>query len=87
MACAAAAANIATWQDEPILERIADLGARQQALLDRLALAPGVAGVRRCGTFAALDLKAGDGGYMSALAPRLLALFQRGGSEPVDCPV
>lgn len=76
MACAAAAANIAIWQEEPMRDRLADLGERQQALLNRLALLPGVAAVRRCGTIAALDLEAGDGGYMSALAPRLLALFR-----------
>jgi adenosylmethionine-8-amino-7-oxononanoate aminotransferase len=76
VACAAATANIAIWQDEPVRERIALLGARQGALLDRLATVPGVASVRRCGTVAALDLEAGDGGYMSTLAPRLLALFR-----------
>lgn len=76
VACAAAAANIGIWQEEPVCERIADLGLRQQALLDRLATLPGVAGVRRCGTIAAIDLEAGDSGYMSALAPRLLALFR-----------
>ena len=76
IACAAAAANIAIWQDEPVLERLADLGARQQALLDRLAMLPGVAATRRCGTIAALDLEVPDGGYMSSLAPRLLTLFR-----------
>ncbi len=76
IACAAAAANIAIWQEEPIMDRLADLGARQEALLHRLALLPGVAGVRRCGTIAALDLEVSDGGYMSSLAPRLLGLFR-----------
>ncbi len=76
IACAAAAANIAIWQSEPIMDRLADLGVRQQALLDRLALLPGVAAVRRCGTIAALDLDVPDGGYMSSLAPRLLTLFR-----------
>lgn len=76
IACAAAAANIAIWQEEPVLGRLADLGARQQALLDRLALLPGVGAVRRCGTIAALDLEVPDGGYLSSLAPRLLTLFR-----------
>ena len=76
IACAAAAANIAIWQEEPVLERLAGLGARQQALLDRLAMLPGVAATRRCGTIAALDLEVPDGGYMSSLAPRLLTLFR-----------
>ncbi len=76
IACAAAAANIAIWQQEPVLERLAELGMRQQALLDRLARLPGVATTRRCGTIAALDLEVPDGGYMSSLAPRLLTLFR-----------
>ncbi len=76
IACAAAAANIAIWQEEPVLGRLADLGARQQALLERLALLPGVVAVRRCGTIAALDLEVPDGGYLSSLAPRLLTLFR-----------
>ena len=76
ISCAAAAANIAIWQEEPVLERLADLGSRQQALLDRLATLPGVAATRRCGTIAALDLDVPDGGYMSSLAPRLLTLFR-----------
>jgi adenosylmethionine---8-amino-7-oxononanoate aminotransferase len=76
IACAAAAANIAIWQEEPVMARLADLGMRQKALLDRLALLPGVADVRRCGTIAALDLEVRDGGYLSSLAPRLLGLFR-----------
>lgn len=76
IACAAAAANIAIWQEEPVLARLEALGARQQAQLDRLALLPGVAAVRRCGTIAALDLEVSDRGYMSSLAPRLLTLFR-----------
>ncbi|GEO01493.1 adenosylmethionine--8-amino-7-oxononanoate aminotransferase BioA [Novosphingobium sediminis] len=76
IACAAAAANIAIWQEEPVLDRLADLGTRQQALLDRLAKLPGVGATRRCGTIAALDLEVPDGGYMSSLAPRLLTLFR-----------
>ena len=76
IACAAAVANLAIWQDEPVRERIATLGARQQAMLDRLANLPGVVATRRCGTIAALDLETPEGGYLSSLAPRLMALFR-----------
>ena len=76
IACAAAVANLAIWRDEPVRDRIATLGTRQQAMLDRLALLPGVAATRRCGTIAALDLEVPDGGYLSTLAPRLMAHFR-----------
>lgn len=76
IACAAAAANLAIWREEPVRTRIAALGQRQQAMLDRLATVPGVVNPRRCGTVAALDLEVPDGGYLSALAPQLMALFR-----------
>lgn len=76
IACAAGAANIAIWRDEPVRERIATLGARQQAMIDRLSDLPGVANPRRCGTIAAFDVVAPDGGYLSSLGPRLLAFFR-----------
>lgn len=76
IACAAAAANIAIWQDEPVRARIADLAARQAAMVERLAALPGVANARTCGTIAAIDVVARDAGYLSALAPQLLAMFR-----------
>jgi adenosylmethionine-8-amino-7-oxononanoate aminotransferase len=77
IACAAAAANIAIWQDEPVRERIARLADRQAAMVARLADLPGVANPRACGTIAAIDVVARDGGYLSALGPRLLAHFRQ----------
>ncbi len=77
LACAAAAANIAIWQDEPVRERIAALAARQSAMIGRLAMLPGVANARTCGTVAAIDVAAADGGYLSDLGPRLLAHFRQ----------
>ncbi|WP_225009614.1 adenosylmethionine--8-amino-7-oxononanoate transaminase [Novosphingobium percolationis] len=76
IACAAAAANLAIWREEPVRARIAALGERQQAMLDRLARVPGVTNPRRCGTVAAIDVEVPDGGYLSTLAPRLMALFR-----------
>lgn len=76
IACAAAVANLAIWREEPVRERIAALGLQQQAMLDRLARLPGVANARRCGTVAAVDLEVSDNGYLSSLAPRLMALFR-----------
>ena len=77
IACAAANANLAIWRDEPVTARIADLGQRQAQRLTRLAALPGVANPRALGTIAAVDLvDPAGGGYLSNLAPRLLAHFR-----------
>ena len=77
IACAAANANLAIWRDEPVTARIADLAARQAQRLARLAPLPGVANPRSIGTIAAVDLvDPAGGGYLSNLAPRLLAHFR-----------
>ena len=73
IACAAAAANIAIWEDEPVLERVADLAARQAV---RLAALHGVRNPRALGTIAAVDLGVDGADYLSALGPRLLAFFR-----------
>ncbi|MET0271227.1 MAG: adenosylmethionine--8-amino-7-oxononanoate transaminase [Sphingomonas sp.] len=74
IACAAAVANIAVWDEEPVRDRIATLAARQEA---RLAALPATArNRRRLGTIAACELGPADGGYLSALAPALLAFFR-----------
>ena len=77
IACAAAAANIAIWQDEPVRARITALAARQAAMAERLGTLPGAANPRACGTIAAIDVIAPDGGYLSRLGPRLLAHFRQ----------
>jgi adenosylmethionine-8-amino-7-oxononanoate aminotransferase len=73
IACAAAVANLEIWRDEPVLQRIADLGARQQARLDALS---GVTDKRRIGTIAAMEVPVGDGGYLAAIGPRLLKQYR-----------
>lgn len=79
IACAAAVANLAIWRDEPVLERIARLGEWQQAALDRLADVPGLVGHRRMGTIAALEIEQPENGYLSAIAPRLMAFARENG--------
>jgi len=80
IACAAANANLAIWRDEPVRTRVADLGARQAERLARLAALPGITGARQLGTVTAVELGVGlgdaGGGYLSDLAPRLLAMFR-----------
>ncbi|MES2056206.1 MAG: adenosylmethionine--8-amino-7-oxononanoate transaminase [Pseudomonadota bacterium] len=75
IACAAANANLAIWRDEPVRERIADLGRRQQAWIDSLAGQRGIRGARVLGTIAAIEIE-GEDGYLSDLGPRLLGFFR-----------
>lgn len=72
IACAAANANLTIWHDEPVLDRIADLGRRQQQRLDRIGTHPSVRGARRLGTITAFEIEAGAGGYLAAIGPRLM---------------
>jgi adenosylmethionine-8-amino-7-oxononanoate aminotransferase len=76
IACAAANANLAIWRDEPVQQRIDKLAEAQAAHLSLLSHDPRVASPRRLGTIAALDIVVSDGGYLSALAPRLIALYR-----------
>jgi len=76
IACAAAAANLAIWRDEPVQQRIDDLADAQAAHLSLLGHDPRVANPRRLGTIAALDIVAPDAGYLSNLAPRLIAFHR-----------
>ena len=77
IACAAAGANLAIWREEPVLDRIATLAARQSAWLEKLGRFCHFDNPRQCGTIAALDLKTrGEGGYMDDLAPLLMTFFR-----------
>ncbi|AJP71959.1 adenosylmethionine--8-amino-7-oxononanoate transaminase [Sphingomonas hengshuiensis] len=76
IACAAAAANLAIWRDEPVLERVATLAARQRVRLDAVARLPGVHNPRALGTIAALEIGDPAGAYLSDIGPRLLGFFR-----------
>jgi len=56
IACAAAVANLEIWEEEPVLDRIADLGLRQQHRLDAIATRPDIANPRRLGTITAFEV-------------------------------
>jgi adenosylmethionine-8-amino-7-oxononanoate aminotransferase len=75
IACAAGVANLAIWREEPVRERIAALGAMQEARLAPFRNDPRFSNVRRLGTVAALDLKVADPGYLAEMGPRLMAHF------------
>ncbi|MBX7487994.1 adenosylmethionine--8-amino-7-oxononanoate transaminase [Qipengyuania sp. GH25] len=75
IACAAANANLAIWRNEPVMQRIANLGEGQAAQLNALALHRAVQNPRQTGTITAFEVGVGSG-YLSDLAPRMLALFR-----------
>ena len=76
IACAAAAANLAIWREEPVLDRVTDLSRRQRNRLDALAGRPGVHNPRALGTIAAMEIGGGEGAYLSTLGPKLMAHFR-----------
>ena len=76
VACAAAAANLAIWRDEPAFDRVSDLASRQSEHLAALSGHSAVQNPRQCGTVAALELGTPGGDYLSDLGPRLLARFR-----------
>ena len=76
VACAAANANLAIWRDEPVQQRIDSLADAQAAHLSMLSHDARVANPRRLGTIAALDIVVADSGYLSNLAPRLIAFYR-----------
>lgn len=75
IACAAAAANLAIWREEPVAARIDALAAMQRDSLAVLAGAHRIRNARQCGTIAAFEVSEGEG-YMADIAPRLLAMFR-----------
>ncbi len=80
IACAAALANLDIWRDEPVLERIDALSARQAEGLAMLAATPSLKNPRQCGTIIAVDFEAGvDAGYLAGIGPKLKAFFTERG--------
>lgn len=75
IACAAAAANLKVWQNEPVMERIKDIAAVHAKALDRFRDDRRFANVRQLGTIAALDLVVTDAGYLADIGPRLYRHF------------
>jgi adenosylmethionine-8-amino-7-oxononanoate aminotransferase len=76
IACAAAAANLDIWKNEPVRQRIAALSDLQNERLGSFKRDSRFSGLRRIGTVTALDLKVSDPGYLAGLAPELARFFQ-----------
>jgi len=75
VACSAANANLAVWRDEPVSERIDLLATRQRQRLSALEDIPTLSNFRQLGTITAFEIDGAGSGYLSDLAPRLLAHF------------
>jgi len=75
IACAAALANLEVWEREPVMDRIAQVSRTHMRRLDGFRDNPRFANVRQIGTIAALDIVAGDAGYMADIGPRLYRGF------------
>jgi adenosylmethionine-8-amino-7-oxononanoate aminotransferase len=75
ISCAAALANLEIWETEPVMDRITAIAAKHAERLPAFVGRDDIAGIRQCGTIAALELRAPKGGYLSELAPRLYRFF------------
>jgi adenosylmethionine---8-amino-7-oxononanoate aminotransferase len=75
VACAAANANLDLWQDPKVRARLATLAAMQEQAIAPLREDERFKNVRRTGTITALELEAGEGGYLAGIGPKLLAFF------------
>ncbi len=75
LACAAAVANLEVFENEDVFARIGAISAQHQRRLHSLTSHPRVDGVRHIGAVGAIELKASDPGYFSALKPRLYNFF------------
>ncbi len=75
IACAAALANVAIWNREPVPGRVAALSRMQADKMARFNGDPRFENVRTTGTIAALDLRVGNAGYLAEVGPKLRAFF------------
>lgn len=75
LACAAANASFQIFEDEPVFDRIATIAKIHAQRLGQLRGMHQVGDARQIGTMGAVELVAGDAGYLSALRPKLYAFF------------
>ncbi len=75
LACAAANASLQIFEDEPVFDRIDGIAKIHAERLARIAEYAVVGETRQIGTIGAMELKAEDAGYLSAMRPRLYRFF------------
>jgi len=79
IAAAAGAASLKIFEREPVFERIAMISRIHAERLAAIRNHPAVGEARSIGTMAAIELKANDPGYASALRPKLYNFFIEAG--------
>ncbi len=75
LACAAANASLQIFEDEPVFDRIATIARIHTERLRDLQEFSVVGGTRQIGSIGALELRAEDAGYLSAMRPKLYQFF------------
>lgn len=75
LACAAGNASLLIFEDEPVFDCIGTIAKIHAERLDQLREMHQVGDARQVGTMGAIELIAGDAGYLSALRPKLYGFF------------
>jgi adenosylmethionine---8-amino-7-oxononanoate aminotransferase len=75
LACAAANASLQIFDSEPVFDRIAGIARIHSQRLAELKEYTQVGDVRQIGTIGAIELRAEDAGYLSAMRPKLYSFF------------
>jgi len=75
LACAAANASLKIFDQEPVFDRIAKIAKINSKRLPQLKEFTQVGDVRQIGTIGAIELRAHDAGYLSAMRPKLYGFF------------
>ena len=75
LACAAANASLRIFDDEPVFDRIATIAKINAERLKDFRAMAAVGDTRQIGTIAAIELRADDAGYLSAMRPKLYQFF------------
>lgn len=76
IACAAAVANLAIWQSEPVLARLKTLAGMQGERLRRFQTDSRFGDIRQAGTIAVLELNVSQPGYLAEIGPKLRRFFR-----------
>lgn len=75
LACAAAVESLRIFDDEPVFDRIAAVARVNTERLAQLSDFAVVGETRQLGTMGAVELRAEDAGYLSAMRPKLYRFF------------
>jgi adenosylmethionine---8-amino-7-oxononanoate aminotransferase len=75
LACAAANASLQIFDDEPVFDRISMIAQVNAQRLEQMRQQHQVGDARQIGTIGAIELRAEDAGYLSAMRPKLYSFF------------